>query len=44
MKKYNATLLYLGDNERERYQVNISASGLEKIYSADGVEIYRLTG
>ena len=44
MKKYNATLLYLGDSERERYQVNISASGLEKIYSADGVEIYRLTG
>ena len=44
MKKYNATLLYLGDSERERYEVNISANGLEKIYSADGVEIYRLTG
>jgi YYY domain-containing protein len=44
MKKYNATLLYIGDSERERYRVNISAIGLEKIYSADGVEIYRLTG
>jgi YYY domain-containing protein len=44
MKKYNATLLYLGDSERERYRVNIPANGLEKIYSADGVEIYRLTG
>ena len=33
MKKYNATLLYVGDSERERYQVNISANGLEKIYS-----------
>ncbi len=44
MKKYNATLLYVGDSERERYQVNISANGLEKIYSADGTEIYRLTG
>jgi YYY domain-containing protein len=42
MKKYNATLLYVGDSERERYRVNISANGLEKIYSADGVEIYRL--
>jgi len=44
MKKYNVTLLYMGDSERERYQVNISGKGLEKIYSAEGVEIYRLTG
>jgi len=44
MKKYHATLLYLGDSERERYRVNISTNGLEKIYSADGAEIYRLTG
>ena len=44
MKKYNATLLYVGDSERERYQVNISAGSLEKIYSADGAEIYRLSG
>jgi YYY domain-containing protein len=43
MKKYNATLLYIGDSERERYQVNISANGLEKIYSANGAEIYRIT-
>ncbi|MDD1695546.1 MAG: DUF2298 domain-containing protein [Methanoregula sp.] len=44
MKKYRATLLYIGDSERERYKVNISAGELEKIYSADGVEIYRLAG
>jgi uncharacterized membrane protein len=44
MKKYKATLLYVGDSERERYKVNISEKGLEKIYSADGTEIYRLTG
>jgi YYY domain-containing protein len=44
MKKYNATLLYIGDSERERYRVNISANGLERIYSADGTEIYRLSG
>jgi YYY domain-containing protein len=41
MKKYNATLLYVGDAERERYTVQIPASGLEKIYSAMGTEIYR---
>jgi YYY domain-containing protein len=44
MKKYNATLLYIGDAERERYRVAISASGLEKIYSADGTEVFRLSG
>jgi YYY domain-containing protein len=44
MKKYNATLLYVGDAERERYNVNISVHNLEKIYSADGTDIYRFTG
>jgi len=44
MKKYNATLLYVGDAEHERYDVHIPATGLEKIYSAGGTEIYRLTG
>jgi len=44
MKKYNATLLYIGDAEHERYDVHIPATGLEKVYSAGGTEIYRLTG
>ena len=44
MKKYNTTLLYIGDAERERYEVNIPTTGLEKVYSAGGTEIYRLTG
>jgi YYY domain-containing protein len=44
MKKYNATLLYVGDAEHERYDVHIPATGLEKVYSAGGTEIYRLTG
>jgi YYY domain-containing protein len=44
MKKYNATLLYVGDAERERYNVSLPATGLEKIYSARGTEIYRLSG
>lgn len=43
MKKYNATILYVGDSERERYKVNISTTGLEKIYSAGGTEVFRLT-
>ncbi|WP_321504789.1 DUF2298 domain-containing protein [uncultured Methanoregula sp.] len=42
MRKYNATLLYIGNSERERYNVNFSKAGLEKIYSAKGTEIYRL--
>ena len=42
MGKYHATLLYVGDAERERYKVTIPGSGLEKIYSAGGTEIYRL--
>lgn len=41
MKKYNATLLYVGATERERYAVNISLQSLKKIYSADGTEIFR---
>jgi YYY domain-containing protein len=43
MKKYNATLLYVGDAERERYDLQIPATGLEKVYSAGGTEIYRLS-
>ena len=42
MKKYNTTLLYVGDSERERYNVSLPTTGLEKIYSAEGTEIYRL--
>jgi uncharacterized membrane protein len=42
MKKYNATLLYIGDPERERYSVNIPPAGLTQVYSAHGTEIYRL--
>ncbi|MCK9592044.1 MAG: DUF2298 domain-containing protein [Methanoregula sp.] len=44
MKKYNASLLYVGDAERERYEINISVKNLEKIYSSEGTEIYRLAG
>ena len=42
MRKYNATLLYLGDLERERYTVALPSQGLTKIYSSRGTDIYRL--
>lgn len=44
MKKYNATLLYVGDSERERYSVSLPDSGLTIVYSDKGTEIYRLSG
>jgi YYY domain-containing protein len=44
MKKYNATLLYVGDSERERYNVTLPAAGLENIYSSCGTDIFRLSG
>lgn len=44
MKKYNATLLYVGDLEREKYTVNLPTSGLELVYSDRGTDIYRLAG
>ena len=43
MKKYNATLLYVGDSEHERYMVNLPDAGLTKVYSAENTEIYRLS-
>ncbi len=43
MKKYNATLLYVGDSERERYTVNLPVTGLIKVYSAENTDIYRLS-
>jgi YYY domain-containing protein len=42
MKKYNATLIYVGDMERERYKVNLPSAGLTQVYSARGTYIYRL--
>jgi len=44
MKKYNATLLYVGDLERDRYYVNLPDDGLEMIYSDNGTDIYRIAG
>ncbi|MDD1702967.1 MAG: DUF2298 domain-containing protein [Methanoregula sp.] len=44
MKKYNATLLYVGDSEHEKYTVNLPATGLTLVYSDKGTDIYRISG
>jgi YYY domain-containing protein len=44
MKKYNATLLYVGEMEHERYTMNLPVTGLTPVYSAGGTQIYRLAG
>ncbi|WP_332448496.1 DUF2298 domain-containing protein [Methanoculleus sp.] len=40
MQKYNATFLYVGAPERERYDVRLPDRGLMLIYDRDGVRIY----
>ncbi len=40
MEKYNASLIYVGDSERERYTVRVSESGLPLLYDRAGVQIY----
>ncbi|MGA7798175.1 MAG: DUF2298 domain-containing protein, partial [Methanoregula sp.] len=42
MKKYNATLLYVGDEEKETYNVSLPSTGIERVYSGQGTDIYRL--
>ncbi len=45
MEKYNATLLYVGEPERERYDIRLPDWGLVLIYDEGGVQIYeRLAG
>ena len=42
MKKYNATLLYVGDLERQKYAVSLPQTGLTLVYSSQGTDIYRI--
>jgi YYY domain-containing protein len=42
MKKYNATLLYVGESEREKYTVDLPHEGLIPVYSDSDTVIYRL--
>jgi YYY domain-containing protein len=41
-RAYNATLLYVGAEERDRYRVSIPTEALKLIYDAEGVRIYRI--
>jgi len=41
-RAYNATLLYVGEPERERYNVSLPFGALELIYDEEGVQIYRI--
>ena len=41
--RYGCELLYVGDIERKKYQVNLPSSGIESIYDWNGVQIYRLS-
>jgi YYY domain-containing protein len=44
MEKYGADLIYVGDFERETYQVSLPPTGLKPVYDRGGVQIYRRTG
>ena len=41
-RAYNATLLYVGAEEHDRYTVSVPAEALELIYDREGVQIYRI--
>jgi len=42
MRTYNATHLYVGDLERERYTIRVGEAGLPLLYDRGGVQIYTL--
>jgi len=42
MQHYGLDHLYVGDQERERYNVSIAESGLSLVYNRSSVQIYRL--
>lgn len=44
MEKYNATLLYVGEPEHERYDVRLPDRGLRLIYDEGGVWVYEGIG
>lgn len=44
MEKYNATLLYVGEPEHERYDVRLPDRGLRLIYDEGGIWVYEGIG
>ncbi|TAJ44207.1 DUF2298 domain-containing protein [Methanofollis fontis] len=43
MDRYGADLLYVGDLERQTYQIRLPSEGLETAWEGDGVTVYRRT-
>ena len=43
MRQYGCDLLYVGDLERKKYEVNLPSSGLELLHDRNGVQIYRVS-
>jgi len=41
MEKYNVTYLVVGEPEREKYNVSLPASGLDREFSQEGTSVYR---
>lgn len=42
MKKYGADYIFVGENERQSYNVNLPKSGLNMVFSKGETEIYKL--
>ena len=42
MEKYGATYLFVGEVEQEMYTIDLPLDDLENVFSADGVDIYRI--
>ncbi len=41
MKKYNVTYLFVGEVERDTYNVSLPSTGLTEVFHTDGVSIYQ---
>jgi uncharacterized membrane protein len=43
MDQYGMSHIYVGDPERERYNIRVEEAGLRLIYDQEGVRIYALS-
>jgi YYY domain-containing protein len=41
-RSYNATLIYVGAEERDRYRVSLPTESLDLLYDEQGIQIYRI--
>lgn len=44
MRKYNATMVYVGDREREVYNVSLPLGQLDLVFDKNGSQVYRVRG